>query len=130
MTEPILLDANVLIAMSFEDHVHHQRAVSWLGASRPFATTPSIQGSLARFAVRVATPTHAADLLDLLEANRNHTFWPDDRAYTRLVLRGVIGHRQVTGAYLAEIAHGHRSKLATFDHGISVLRPGAVELVP
>ena len=129
VTEPVLIDANVLIALSFADHLHHERAVAWLGSRRTFATTPSVQGSLIRFAVRVASPTHAGDLIDLLAAHGRHVFWPDDVGYTRSMLRGVTGHSQVTDAYLAEIAVAHATRLATFDQGLAALRPDAVELV-
>lgn len=129
MTEPMLIDANVLIALSFADHFHHERAVAWLGSRRRFATTPCVQGSLIRFAVRVASPTHAGDLIDLLTAHGRHVFWPDDVGYTRSMLRGLTGHGQVTDAYLAEIAVAHATKLATFDQGLATLRPDVVELV-
>ncbi len=103
----------------------------WRGSesSRPFATTPSVQGSLVRFAVRVATIIHANDLLDELAANALHKMWPDDRAYSSHLLRGVIGHRQVTDAYLAEIAASHQTQLATMDTGLKNLRPEIVELI-
>ncbi len=130
MTETsILLDANVLIALCFFDHEHHVRAVKWLGSRRSFASTPTTQGSLVRFSLRMATPTHAGDLIEHLAANPRHEMWPDDLAYSRPVLRGVIGHRQATDAYLAEIAHARDAKLATFDSGLKLLRPTIVELI-
>jgi predicted nucleic acid-binding protein len=129
MTERVLLDANVLIALSFADHEHHSRVVDWFGTSRPFATTPSIQGSLVRFAVRVATIIHANDLLDELSANAMHKMWPDDQGYSSYLLRGVVGHRQVTDAYLAEIAASHQTTLGTMDTGLKTLRPSIVELI-
>jgi uncharacterized protein len=129
ISERVLLDANVLIALSFADHEHHGRVVAWFGTSRPFATTPSIQGSLVRFAVRIATITHANDLLDQLEANALHSMWPDDHAYSSHLLRGVVGHRQVTDAYLAETAAAHQTMLATMDAGLKTLRPENVELI-
>ena len=130
MTEtPVLLDANVLIALCFFDHEHHGRAVEWLGQSRTFASTPSTQGSLVRFALRVATPAHAGDLIEHLAANPRHTMWPDDLVYSRHMLRGVTGHRQATDAYLAENARGHEAMLATFDSGLKLFRPTTVELI-
>lgn len=130
MTETsVLLDANVLIALSFFDHEHHERAVNWLGSRRAFASTPSTQGSLVRFALRIATPAHAGDLIEHLSANPRHEMWPDDLAYSRRLLRGVIGHRQATDAYLAEIARARKATLATFDSGLKLLRPTSVELI-
>jgi predicted nucleic acid-binding protein len=58
-----------------------------------------------------------------------HHFWPDDLAYQTVRWHGVIGHRQVTDAYLAALARHHQGKLATFDKGLVVLHPDvAVEL--
>ena len=128
-TETMLLDANVLIALSVEDHEHHHRARRWLGTSRTFATTPSTQGSLLRYVVRVSSAQHAADALELLAVNPRHEFWPDARPYDVEMLRGVIGHRQVTDAYLAAAASHRRARLATFDRGLVQLRPVDVELI-
>jgi len=128
-TEAILLDANVLIAASVSDHKHHARAREWLAADRLFATCPSTQGSLIRFIVRVASIDHAFDALSMLAANGQHEFWPDTAPYDAALLRNVTGHRQVTDAYLAALAAGHRSRLATFDRGLSLLRPDIVELI-
>lgn len=128
-TDAVLLDANVLIAASVADHEHHQRARSWLGTTRRFATSPSTQGSLVRFLVRVASTDHALAAPELVDANERHEFWPDDGPYDALVLRDVVGRRQVTDAFLAESARRRGSTLATFDHGLSLLRPDLVELI-
>lgn len=44
-------------------------------------------------------------------------------------MAGVIGHRQVTDAYLVALARGHRSRLATFDRGLAALHGDEVELL-
>ena len=129
-TEPTLLDANVLIALSVTDHEHHQAARTWLGRRRRFATTPSTQGSLTRFVVRVSTVEHAIEALRLLAANPRHEFLPDAAPYDEEVLRGIVGHRQVTDAYLAQQCFVRGARLATFDRGLAILRPSIVELIP
>jgi hypothetical protein len=43
-----------------------------------------------------------------------HEFWPDD-AFDTVALNGVIGHRQVTDAYLAHLARVRGGRLATFN---------------
>jgi uncharacterized protein len=45
-------------------------------------------------------------------------------------LDGVIGHRQVTDAYLAELARRREARLATFDKGLAALHADVAELVP
>lgn len=62
-------------------------------------------------------------------SNSRHEFWPDVAPYDASVLRGVTGHRQVTDAYLASLAATRQSRLATFDRGLSLLRPDIVELI-
>lgn len=49
----VLLDANVLIALLVDDHVHHVAAENWfVGTSGNFATCPITQGSLMRLLIR------------------------------------------------------------------------------
>jgi toxin-antitoxin system PIN domain toxin len=128
----VLLDANVLIALVVADHVHHDAAESWFAAAEDtFATCPITQGSLIRLLVRQGQPAEAAvALLVALCAHPRHEFWPDNESFEAVQLRGVIGHRQVTDAYLAHLAHSRRGRLATFDEGLAKLRDDVTDLVP
>ena len=57
----VLLDANVLIALLVDDHVHHGAAENWfVGMSGNFATCPITQGSLMRLLIREGQPASAA----------------------------------------------------------------------
>ena len=57
----VLLDANVLIALLVDDHVHHEAAENWLAeVSGHFATCPITQGSLMRLLVREGQSAAAA----------------------------------------------------------------------
>ena len=128
----VLLDANVLIALIVDDHVHHEAAEAWLaGSTQPIASCPITQGSLVRLLLREgeSAPTAAA-LVAALMALPRHEFWPDDAAYDAVSLRGVIGHRQVTDAYLAHLARARGGRLATFDQGLAKLHPDVADLVP
>lgn len=125
-----LLDGNVLIALTVEEHVHHGRATSWFGAGRPFATAPVTQGTLLRFLIREgAAATDAWAWLGLVTDHPEHTFLPDDVPFTAVRTRGVVGHRQVTDAYLADLATAHQARLATLDEGLASLRPAQVDLL-
>jgi hypothetical protein len=42
---------------------------------------------------------------------------------------GIIGHRQVTDAYLAQLARAHRARLATFDQAMAKLHSDVADLV-
>ena len=43
-------------------------------------------------------------------------------------LAGVIGHRQVTDAYLVALARHHHGRLATLDKGLATLDKGLAAL--
>ena len=129
----ILLDANVLIALTVADHAHHSQAEQWLAGqhSQEFATTPITQGTLLRHLIRNAVPAASAlELLTLTTADPRHSFWPDDLPYDAATLRGVIGHRQVTDAYLAALARHRQSRIATFDAGFAARHGDIAELLP
>jgi uncharacterized protein len=128
----VLLDANVLIALLVDDHVHHEAAENWfVGMAGTFATCPITQGSLMRLLIREGQPAAAARaLLDGTAADPRHEFWADDVPYTDVPTQGIVGHRQVTDAYLAQLARARRSRLATFDQALATLHPDVTELVP
>lgn len=126
-----LLDGNVLVALTVADHVHHDRAAKWFARRRAgFATTPITQGTLLRFLLRGGTDaTTALAVLESLTDHRRHEFWRDDQAYDAATLRGVIGHRQVTDAYLAGLARSRGERLATLDEGLASMHPDIAELI-
>jgi toxin-antitoxin system PIN domain toxin len=128
----ILLDANVLIALVVEDHVHHEAAESWFaGSTEAVATCPITQGSLVRLLIREGQSAQAATaVVSALMALPRHEFWPDDAAFDAVSLNGVIGHRQVTDAYLAHLARARGGRIATFDQGLAKLHTDIADLVP
>ena len=127
-----LLDANVLIALVVTEHVHHDVAVGWLSASdTKFATCPITQGSLVRFLVRMGhTAAAAREVVTALSAANGHEFWPDSVSFADVGLGGVVGHRQVTDAYLAQLARSRGGRLATLDGGLAHLHSDVAVLIP
>lgn len=128
----VLLDANVLIALAVPSHVHHERADQWLSSGNfTYATCPMTQGALMRLMVREdGTPERGTDLLAAIEQTPRHEFWPDRLPFTAVRWAGTMGHRQVTDAYLAELARVHHSRLATFDQGLAASHQDVAVLVP
>ena len=126
-----LLDANVLIALSVLEHEHHGRASDWLANVSSFAVCPVVEGALIRFALRIgeSTATTAALLVGVRAHPRCH-FWPDDISYRDVHMADLDGHRQVTDAYLADLAAAHSSRLATFDESLIALRPAVTLAIP
>lgn len=127
-----LLDANVLIALVVAEHVHHDAAAEWLSTSdTPFATCPITQGSLVRFLVRSGHSSSAArDVVVAVSGAERHEFWPDSLSFADVDLGGVIGHRQVTDAYLAQLARSQSGQLVTLDSGLAHLHQDVAVLVP
>jgi toxin-antitoxin system PIN domain toxin len=129
-----LLDANVLIALGDRNHVHHAACRRWFrqNDSMTFATCPITQGALVRILLR--TGNHPlGQILGILNGFANHPahrFWPDDIGYAEVRWDGVLGHRQVTDAYLAALARKHHGRLATLDAGLAALHHDVAELIP
>lgn len=119
-----LLDGNVLVALVSRSHVHHAAAQRWFTSSScPFATCPITQGTLLRLLLRLGdvAPETAVEVLTRLTAHARHRFWPDTLDYAEISWLGVLGHRQVTDAYLAALARHHKGKLLSFDRGLVAL---------
>lgn len=127
-----LLDANVLIALVVSEHVHHDAAAEWLSASDTgFATCPITQGSLVRFLVRTGESAAAArDVVRAVEKADRHEFWPASVCFAEVEVGGVVGHRQVTDAYLAQLARARNGQLATLDSGLAHLHSDVAILIP
>lgn len=128
----VLLDSNVIIALMVPEHSHNAPARRWFESSdEPFASCPITEGSLVRDLIRRGDPTSEIPvLLARIAAHPRHTFWPDDIPYSDISFDGIIGHRQVTDAYLAALARHHGGRLASFDRGLAAFYPDVVELVP
>ena len=127
---PFLVDANALIALTWQTHEHHRAAAEWVASVTSFAICPIVEGALVRFMVRIgAHPLTTQELLTSLYASPKCDFWPDSISYQDLELRHVLGHRQVTDAYLVGLAKSHGARLATFDRGLALTAPDAVHLI-
>ncbi len=131
MSDPYLLDANALIALAVTDHEHHERAAVWAAEVTRVALCPIVEGSLVRFLVRIGE-SHATAVawLSAMVASPRCEFWEDSISYTTADLGHVIGHRQVTDAYLAALATSRGGRLATFDQGLATALPESVILIP
>ena len=131
-----LLDVNVLIALLDAAHVHHRLASAWLERELAYgwASTPITQAGCIRVMSQPAYPSplpaaQVAQRLASAAAQPHHHFWPDSLS----LLEGgcvhwerLIGHRQVTDAYLLAIAVANAGRLVTFDRRIdTALVPGA-----
>ena len=130
---PVLLDGNVLVALAYPPHVQHQTARQWFRQhTGSFATCPITQGTLVRMLLNFRAVVRTEDALAVLRGfveHPRHDFWQDTLDYLHVDMKGVIGHKQVTDAYLTALARSKGGRLATFDKGMAALHADVVELV-
>jgi hypothetical protein len=125
-----LLDVNVLLALLDSDHIDHELATDWLddGLRSGWASCAITQNGFVRIISQPRypspiTPAEAVDLLARTCAQPHHEFWPCDAS----LLDGgtvdrarLLGHRQVTDAYLLALATRHEGRFVTFDQSVPV----------
>ena len=127
-----LLDTNVLIALLWPSHARHELAVKWFARHRGkgWATCPLTETGFVRivssaaFSRDAVTPREAAGVLAANTAAKDHVFWPDELPLAKAIaFAGVrlVGHQQVTDAYLLGLALRRGGVLATLDERIAAL---------
>ena len=127
-----LLDTNLLIALLWPSHERHELALKWFTRHRAkgWATCPMTQAGFVRivsnpaFSRDAVQPREAVQVLSANTAAKDHTFWPDALPLSEAVaFAGVrlMGHQQVTDAYLLGLAIGRGGVLATLDQRIAAL---------
>ncbi len=126
-----LLDANVLIALTHAAHLHHQAATTWfshLGSAR-FATCALTQLALLRLSCLPGvggadSPGEAMAALQQLVSHPQHDYWDDSPAPSNVMTLhspALVGHRQITDAYLLGLALQRQQGLATLDRGLGAM---------
>ena len=136
----MLLDVNVLVALLWASHDHHERARRWLRPKAILATCPLVQLGFARISSLpmlgfAASPEHAFATLRRFFADPRHRFIPDDLAADErsLFTEDIRTANSVNDHYLAALARKHGLTLGTFDGELSRAfrhEPGLVELIP
>lgn len=127
-----LLDTNLLIALAWPHHIHHASAHTWFRRSGrdAWATCPLTELAFVRISSNpkiiadAVAPRDAVAALVSIIALPGHRFWADDVAPTSaltLTSLALVGHRQVTDAYLIALVQHHDGKLATLDRNIADL---------
>ena len=140
-----LLDVNVLVALAWPNHVHHDATHTWFSEQRMsgWATCPVTEAGFIRISCNPAavgqtvTPSDAVGLLQSLRQQESHSFWPLEISMAELpvdVLARIQGYRQVTDAMLLATAIRRHGQLATLDSGMTRLaadsRRDSVYVVP
>ncbi len=129
-----LLDINLLLALAWPTHLHHEAAHRWFAANRRlgWATCPITQLGFLRISLQpgvvksVISFAGAFRALTTSLAVPEHEFWPEQYQVSQLheqIRSRLIGHRQLTDAVLLDLAIRRSGKLATFDRRIRNLLP-------
>ena len=123
-----LLDVNVLLALAWPNHQHHDLARAWFAgeAASGWATTGGTQLAFVRlssnpaYTDRAVPPSEAAQLLAAWIAHPHHRFWTMPPAADPSFYGMAIGHGQVNDAYLVEVARANSGSLVTFDRRLAI----------
>jgi len=71
-----------------------------------------------------------ARALAAVTAHPRHHFGADLLPYEKVRWHGVMGHSQVSDAYLASLARHGKGKVVSFDKGLAALQPDVGVAVP
>ena len=121
----LLLDVNVLLAIAWPNHQFHRSAIAALSSQNRWATCALTQLGFIRLSSNPAvvgtakSPQEVTDLLARLIADSLHIYLDSLPAPASEEWRGafaeLLGHRQVTDAYLVRLAAANNAVLVTFD---------------
>jgi toxin-antitoxin system PIN domain toxin len=124
-SRPLLLDVNVLLALAWPNHQFHRPVVRRL-SMRPapqWGTCLLTQLGFVRLSSNPAivevrkTPGQSVDLLRRLIADEQHIFFENLPSLISVegAFRQLLGHQQVTDAYLVTVAEANDATLLTLD---------------
>ncbi len=68
--------------------------------------------------------------LAVLESHPRHVFWNDAFPYRQVPFQSLSGPKQVTDAWLAELARRNGAKLLTLDEGLVALHGDVAVQLP
>lgn len=127
-----LLDVNVLIASVDEEHIAYKKVHAWLRglAGKTWATCALTESGFVRILCNPAFHLHPVSVTEALESltgitqRPGHRFWTMEITFAEAIQSfqdRLVGHRQVTDAYLLGLAIRNKGTLVTLDRGIAAL---------
>src|SRR5438270_12127168 len=129
-----LLDVNVLLALAWPEHSHHEAAHRWFGEHRAegWATCAATQSGFVRLSSTRGvvpdpmTPVEAIAAMERSTAQTEHRFWAQDEPVSTIaaeIMVRIMGPRQMSDAVLLDLAIKRGGTLVTFDKAIGHLLP-------
>ena len=127
----LLLDVNVWVALLDDAHIHNAQALALFSQPKlQIATCALTENGVLRvlnlpgYAKRAPPGFDAVrEKLNLACTDTNHEFWPCNlslRSDDVLNWPRIMGHNQITDAYLLALVVNNGGALATFDHRIAL----------
>jgi toxin-antitoxin system PIN domain toxin len=121
-----LLDVSILLALHRPSHEAHRRVIHWFHSEgqKAFSTCAMTQAGFVRLMMnpqlseRKVAQDETRQLLDELTKMKGHIFWASDVSFlegTVPFAYRILGHRQITDAYLLGLAICEKGILATLD---------------
>lgn len=130
----LLLDINVLIALSWPIHPFHSAATRRMEGSREhWATCALTQLGFIRISSAASanpspkTPAEAAALLALMTRDPLHVYLDSLPPPAERWMQRALGTKQVTDAYLLALAEWNEATLLTFDRRLKDLAGSGVK---
>ncbi len=128
-----LLDANALISLGWPAHEHHERMHAWFSrhARAGWGSCAVTQAAFVRIICQPAFAGQALAIAEVAEVLRRNLAHPAHRLVAldfnfddvlQVCSGGVVGHRQVSDAWLLSAAVRAGMKLLSFDAGLHTLQ--------
>ncbi len=119
----MLLDVNVLLALAWDQHIHHEIAHERFAELDNWSTCPVTEAGLLRLLLTrqvVGRQVSGAEAIGQLQAMRRVPGWSFisdsvSLAAPSIDMRVLMGRRQVTDLQLVNLAAANNTTLATFD---------------
>jgi toxin-antitoxin system PIN domain toxin len=123
----VLLDVNVLVALAWDSHVHHQATRAWFAdqGQDGWATCTLTEAGFVRVSSNpraLPAPISATAARDVLAALRRagaHRFLETDVSLLDADVPVMATHGEVTDTVLLVLARRHGTRLVTFDQGLA-----------
>jgi hypothetical protein len=127
-----LLDTNVLIALTSDEHEHYAVAQRWFTSlvNQEWGICPLTEAGFVRIVTNPASRpalqscAEAVEFLNDLAQRPGYRYWPITESWATLTASfaaRIFGHQQVTDAYLLGLAIREDGILVTFDRGLRYL---------
>jgi toxin-antitoxin system PIN domain toxin len=121
-----LLDVNVLIALTEQNHAHYKKAMEWFDNSRPdWGLCAFSEAGYLRITSNPNLGGHSVGeaeiVLEALIRRHSYRYWPITGSWSSLVApfaERIYGRQQITDAYLLGLAIKENGVLVTLDKAI------------